>query len=58
MWKDPVVEETRKLREEYAAAFDHNLDAIVEDIRKRQRESGKKIVSFRPRKPTLKPHAA
>ena len=58
MWKDPIVEETRKLREEYASRFKHDVDAIFEDIRKRQRESGKKFVSFPPRKPIIKPHAA
>ena len=58
MWKDPIVEETRKLREEYASRFKHDADAIFEDICKRQRESGKNFVSFPPRKPIIKPCAA
>ena len=50
MWKDPIVAETRKLREEYAARFKHDPDAIFEDIRQRQRQPGKKLVSFPARK--------
>jgi hypothetical protein len=36
MWKDPIVEETRERREQYAASLHHDLDAIFADIRKRQ----------------------
>ena len=51
MWKDPVVTETRSLREQYANQFGHNADAIFQDILRRQAASGKKLVSFEPRKP-------
>lgn len=51
MWQDPIVKETRKLREQYAAQFDHDTDKIFEDIFRRQAESGRKLVSFPPRKP-------
>ena len=51
MWKDPVVEETRKLREDYARKFNHDIDAIYEDIQQRQAQSGKKLVSFPARQP-------
>ncbi len=56
MWKDPIVEETRKLREQYANQHDHNIDAIFEDIQRRQAGSGKKVVSFPPRKPIEDKH--
>lgn len=52
MWKDPIVEEMRKLREKYAAEFNHDIDAIYEDIQKRQARLSQKPVSFPPRKPT------
>jgi len=52
MWKDPVIEETRKLREQYASKHNHDIDAIFDDIQKRQVKSQKKLVSFPPRKPT------
>lgn len=51
MWQDPIVKETRTLREEYANQFDHNADAIFQDILRRQAASGKKLVSFEHRKP-------
>lgn len=58
MWKDPIVTETRQLREQYASQFAHNADAIFEDILRRQSMPGKKLVSFNPRKPILAPIAA
>jgi len=58
MWKDPVVEETRKLREQYASQFNHDIDAIYEDIQRRQAQSGNKPVSFPARKPSKAPNAA
>ena len=57
MWKDPIVEETRNFREQYASQFNHNLDAIYEDIQKRQAQSGKKLVSLPARKPSKEPNA-
>ncbi len=53
MWKDEIVEEVRRIREQNAAKFNHDIDAIVEDARRRQRESGRKTVSFPPRKPEV-----
>ena len=58
MERDPIVEETRKLREEYAAKFNHDPDAIFDDIRKRQSQGGKNLVTFPPRKPKHRPAAA
>ncbi len=51
MWEEPVVKETRKLREEYAAKFSHDPDLIFEDIRQRQNQTERKRVSFPARKP-------
>jgi hypothetical protein len=53
MWQDPIVKETRALREQYANQFGHNADAIFQDILRRQAASGKKLVSFEHRKPVL-----
>ncbi|ASF45431.1 hypothetical protein CEK71_04760 [Methylovulum psychrotolerans] len=58
MWQDPIVNETRALREEYAAKFNHDPDALFEDILKRQAQAGKKVVPLPPRKPLLTPKAA
>jgi len=32
-WNDPIVEEVRRVREEYAARFGFDLKRIVEDLR-------------------------
>jgi hypothetical protein len=58
MWKDPIVEETRRLREQYAASLNHDIDAIFEDLQRRQAQSTKKPVSFSPRKPSKTPASA
>lgn len=50
MWKDEIVEEVRRIREENAAKFNHDLKAILDDARKRQKLSGRKVVSFEPKK--------
>ena len=51
MWKDPIVEEVRKVREEYLAQFNYDLDAVFKDLKRIERESGRKTCSFKP-KPT------
>ncbi len=53
MWKDEIVEEVRKAREEYAAKFNHDIDAIYKDIKRRETESAREFVSFPPRKPKV-----
>lgn len=46
MLKDELVEEIRKARQEQAARWNFDLKAIVADARKRQAQSGHKVVSF------------
>jgi hypothetical protein len=58
MWQDPIVKETRKLREQYASKFKHDPDAIFEDILKCQEKSGRKRVTFPSRKLKSKENAA
>lgn len=58
MWQDPIVKETRELREQYAQSFSHDPDAIFEDILKRQSQTKKALVSRHPRKPLSTPKAA
>lgn len=57
MWTDEIVEEVRKVREEYAAKFDHDLEAIYLDLKKHEREGKRKVVSLSSKKPDLLPHA-
>lgn len=49
MWRDPIVEEIRQLRQQYAAQFNHDLKAICQDLRERQKKSGRKVVTLPPR---------
>lgn len=51
MIKDPVVEEVRQARNDYAKQFNYDLDAICRDLRQKQERSGRNIVSFPPKKP-------
>jgi hypothetical protein len=50
---DPINKETRELRNQYAAQFKDDLDAIFEDIKARQEKSTRNLVSFPPRKPAV-----
>lgn len=48
---DEIVEEVRRARHEHAARFNYDLDAIAADLREKQRQSGRKVVSLPPRRP-------
>jgi len=54
MHKDEIVEETRRLRDEYAKKFNYDLDLIFEDLKRKQEESGRKYVSFSDEKISTK----
>lgn len=44
--KDPIVEEVRRAREQHAARFKFDLKKMAADARRRERASGRKVVSF------------
>lgn len=46
MWQDEIVEEIHQIREAYAKSFNYDLDAIFEDLRKKEAESGREVVSL------------
>jgi hypothetical protein len=52
MWKDPIVEEVRKIRQRHAERFNYDLRAIVDDLCEQQEQSGRKYVRFEPRRPS------
>ena len=52
MWIDPIVAEVRRAREERAAAFNYDLEAIYRDLKEAEKRSRRKIVSLTPRPPT------
>ncbi len=58
MWQDPIVQETRRLREEYAAQFKGNSEAMFQDILRRQAAHKERLVCFKPRSPRRRRNAA
>jgi hypothetical protein len=44
--RDKIIEEIRKIRDEYAESFNYDLQAIYLDLRRGQQLRGAKIVSF------------
>ena len=53
MWRDPIVEEVHRVRDEQAKKFGYDLHAICEDIRKNEATSARKLVTREPRKPAV-----
>ena len=49
MWKDPIVEEIRKYRDEYAGQFSYDLHAICQDLRKKQGQAGRPVIALSPK---------
>lgn len=52
MCKDEVLEEIYKIREEHARAFNYDLEAICDDLRQKQAESGRQIISQPLKRPS------
>ncbi len=48
---DPIVDEVRRVRDAHAARFNYDLDAIFQDIKKREMESGWVFVDGVARQP-------
>jgi hypothetical protein len=46
MYKDEIVEEIHRHREEYAKSFNYDLKAIFDDLRKKQIAHGHKVVKL------------
>ena len=53
MFRDPIVEEVHRIRQEWAAQFGHNIEAMGAEIQRLEAESRKRGVKFLdPPKPT------
>jgi len=53
MSRDPIVEEVRRAREAQAAKHSFDLNSILSAARKRQRRSGRRVLSFVSKKQKL-----
>jgi len=51
MARDPIVDEVRRVREQYAARFGFDLDAIYRDLQARELRGEFTVVYRRPRRP-------
>jgi len=49
MFADPIVDEVRKARHDYAKRFNFNLRAMAEDLRKKEGQHQARLVSFPPK---------
>lgn len=52
---DEIVEEIRRRRQAHAEALGYDLKRIVEDLQRREMESGAPVVERPPRRPQLLP---
>jgi hypothetical protein len=51
MWKDEIVEETRRERKAYAAKFNYDLEAMYRDLKEKEQQSKRPMVSLSPKPP-------
>lgn len=58
MFRDPIVDEVRAIREQLAARFNFDICKIVEDAQRRQASSHARVVSFQKPNQTLPPSGA
>lgn len=50
MPRDPVVDEIRAIRDEYAKQFNYDLHAIFQDIKKQEMASDRQFVTCSPKR--------
>jgi hypothetical protein len=50
-WEDPIVAETRALRQQLMDEVGNDLDALVKYLQEREREHPERLVSLPPRRP-------
>lgn len=53
VWEDPIVAETRALRQELMDEVGNNLDGLVKYLRERELEHPERLVSLPPRRPIM-----
>jgi hypothetical protein len=52
MTRDPIVEEVRRIRDEFAKEHDYDIKKIVQALRTREDHSKRTYVTRSPRKPS------
>jgi hypothetical protein len=51
MWNDPSVEETRAVRDAYAAQYNFDLDAIYQALKEQKQHGERKLVTLASKQP-------
>jgi hypothetical protein len=49
MQTDPIIEEVRRIRQEYVRRFGYDLRAVAADLRERERLHPERMVTFPPK---------
>jgi hypothetical protein len=50
MKEDPIIKEVRQYREQHAAEFNYDLQAIYRDLKKKERKSKQNFTVYLPRR--------
>ena len=50
MLNDPIVDEIRSIRDAYAKQFNYNIEAIIKDIKDKQKSSNFKCITLPPKR--------
>lgn len=53
VWEDPIVAETRALRQQLMNEVGNDLDALIEFLKRRELEHPERLVTLPPRRPIL-----
>ena len=53
VWQDPIVAETRALRQQLMDEVGNDLDSLVKYLQERELEHPERLVSLSPRRPEL-----
>ena len=49
---DPLIKEIRRIKEAHAAKYGFNIRAMLDDMRRRQQQSGRKVITAPLRRPS------
>ena len=49
MWQDPIIDDVRKVRDEYAKGLGYDIKEICKSIKKQEVDSNRKRVSLSPK---------
>jgi hypothetical protein len=50
MWRDPIVEEVRAIRDAYAKKFNHDIEAIYRNLKEQESKSDREFISLPPKR--------